>query len=203
MKNLILAGGLALAIGISNIGGFVRDGKNLDQLRENVLRLHILADSDSESDQKLKLMVRDAILEESGDIFSGAEDKSDAEQIAAENLGRIKKIAVETLRENGCTDAVSAEIAQVEFNERTYGDITMPAGEYTALRVKIGSAQGHNWWCVMYPPLCVPAACSEEVEDDEDAVENCFTEEEQDILYHPKKFKVRFAVWDKIQEFFN
>lgn len=126
MKNLILAGGLALAIGISNIGGFVRDGKNLDQLRENVLRLHILADSDSESDQKLKLMVRDAILEESGDIFSGAEDKSDAEQIAAENLGRIKEIAVETLRKNGCTDAVSAEIAQVEFNERTYGDITMP-----------------------------------------------------------------------------
>lgn len=203
MKNLILAGGLALAIGISNIGGFVRDGKRLDQLRENVLRLHILADSDSESDQKLKLMVRDAILEESGDIFSGAQDKSDAEQIAAQNIGRIKEIAVETLRKNGCADAVSAEIAQVEFDERTYGDITMPSGEYTALRIKIGSAQGHNWWCVMYPPLCVPAACSEEIEDDEDAVKTCFTEEEQDILYHPKKFKVRFAVWDKICDIFG
>lgn len=195
----VMAAGLILAILISNIGSFISDGRKLDQLRGSVLRLHILANSDSEYDQRLKLMVRDRLLE-SG-LFESADSLSEAEAIAEEKLDKITDIAEGVLRENGCAHKVSAELADVDFGERTYGDITMPAGRYRALRIKIGSAEGHNWWCVMYPPLCLPAACEaeNEVGGDESAAEANFDEKEMDILHKPRKYKVRFAIWDKIK----
>ncbi len=199
--DIILAGGLVLSILISNGASVIRDGRQLDKLRGSVLRLHILAESDSEHDQNLKLKVRDGLLE-SG-IFETAETLEEAEAIAAESLDEIEEKAEDILRKNGCNLPVSAELADVVFDERVYGDITMPAGEYRALRVKIGSAQGKNWWCVMYPPLCLPAACtvgekSDEVEKSDEA-EEYFTDEEKDILHHPKKYEIRFAIWDKIK----
>ena len=98
----------------------------------------------------------------------------------------------------------------MDFDERVYGDITMPAGRYRALRIMIGEARGHNWWCVMYPPLCLPAACEKteetvdeekSVTDDKEAEEESFDEKELDILKKPKKYKLKFAVWDKIKSF--
>lgn len=194
-----MAAGLILAILISNIGSFISDGRKLDELRGSVLRLHILANSDSEQDQQLKLMVRDKLLE-SG-LFESAESLSEAEAIAEEKLDKITDIAERVLRENGCNHKVTAELADVDFGDRTYGDITMPAGRYRALRIKIGSAEGHNWWCVMYPPLCLPAACEAEdgAGEDESAAEANFDEKELDILHKPRKYKVRFAIWDKIK----
>lgn len=192
----ILAAGLLSAILINSIYGFIRDVTALDHLRSSVLRLHILADSDTAGDQWLKLQVRDAVLE-SG-IFTGCTSLSDAQKTAARNLGRIENIAENTLRHYGCTLPVKACVTDMHFTERTYGDMTMPAGDYKAIRILIGSAQGHNWWCVMYPPLCLPAAC--DAVDDEAAVEEFFTEKENDILYQPGKYRVRFAIWDKICE---
>ena len=194
---LILAGGLFLAVCITNTVTFIRDGRRLDRLRGSVLRLHILADSDSPRDQELKLLVRDAVLEHSDELFGDASGLEEAEKNASEKLPEIVAVAEETLRSQGCCDKVTAEIADVEFDERVYGDITMPAGTYRALRIRIGSAQGHNWWCVMYPPLCLPAA--KEVTDDKEAEEEFFNDEERDILYHPKKYQVRFALWDKLK----
>lgn len=193
---IILAAGLILTILMSNTIGFIRDGRRLEQLRGSVLRLHILADSDSERDQQLKLKVRDALL--TSGILDGADDLEAAEKLASAKLPDIERIAEETLRSNGCEAPVTAELADVDFDERTYGDITMPAGRYRALRVKIGSAQGHNWWCVMYPPLCIPAAC--EVTDDNEKEHELFSDDELDIMYNPEKYEVRFAVWDKIKE---
>ncbi|MCR5707565.1 MAG: stage II sporulation protein R [Ruminococcus sp.] len=193
---LIAAAGLVLAILISNTVGFVRDGLALDRLRGSVLRLHILAESDSERDQTLKLYVRDALLE-SG-ILDGADSLAEAEAIAADRLPDIERIAETVLRANGCELPVEAELADTEFDVRTYGDITMPAGTYRALRVKIGSARGHNWWCVMYPSLCVPAAC--DVTDNKQEELGHFDGEELDILYEPQKYEVRFAIWDKIKD---
>ncbi|SEK88953.1 stage II sporulation protein R [Ruminococcus sp. YRD2003] len=193
---LIAAAGLVLAILISNTVGFVRDGLALDRLRGSVLRLHILAESDSERDQTLKLYVRDALLE-SG-ILGEADSLAEAEAIAADRLPDIERIAETVLRANGCELPVEAELADTEFDVRTYGDITMPAGTYRALRVKIGSARGHNWWCVMYPSLCVPAAC--DVTDNKQEELGRFDGEELDILYEPQKYEVRFAIWDKIKE---
>lgn len=208
---VIFAAGLLLAILITNGIAVIRDGRRLEQLRGSVLRLHILADSDDPRDQKLKLEVRDALLK--SDIFDEAESLADAEKIAQQSIPQIESIARDVLRERGCTDSVNAELADVEFDERVYGDITMPAGEYRALRVKIGSAQGHNWWCVMYPPLCLPAAIDEESETVEDSdettdeassvvenrsAEDMFSSDELDIMYRPKKYRIRFAIWDAI-----
>ncbi|MBQ9899211.1 MAG: stage II sporulation protein R [Ruminococcus sp.] len=197
--SFIMAGGLILTLLISCAVPIVRDGRRLDELRGSVLRLHILANSDSDEDQRLKLCVRDALLE-SG-VLSGAGDLSDACALAEERLPEIETLAEEVLRGQGCSCDVHAEIAEMYFDERTYGDITMPAGEYTALRVSIGEAKGHNWWCVMFPPLCIPAACGE-VTDSGDCGE-MFSEEELDIMYKPKKYRVRFAIWDELGELFG
>lgn len=193
---LILAAGLILTILISNTVSFIRDGRELDRLRGSVLRLHILAESDSEHDQQLKLRVRDALLD-SG-IFDEADSLAEAELIAEDALPDIERISESVLRASGCDLPVEAELTDTEFDVRRYGSITMPAGTYRALRVKIGSARGHNWWCVMYPPLCVPAAC--EVTDDRQTELECFDESELDIMYHPEKYEIRFAIWDKIKE---
>ncbi len=198
-KNIIFFGGLVLAVIISNIGSFVRDGQALDELRGSVLRLHILAESDSEYDQNLKIKVRDKLLE--SDIFSGAKSLEEAEKLAEEKLPEIIDIAEQTLMENGCDIPVTAELTDMDFDERVYGNITMPSGNYRALRIKIGSAKGRNWWCVMYPPLCIPSAC--EIEENEDAEEVFFTEKEIDIMNKPKKYKVRFAIWDKLKSIFD
>ena len=192
----IMAAGLFLAILISNVSGFINDGRKLDELRGSVLRLHILANSDSDRDQKLKLMVRDKLLE--SNFFSEADTLSEAEVVAAKNLRSIECTAEKVLREYGCRDKVTAELEDISFDERVYGKLTMPSGEYPALRIKIGKAQGHNWWCVMYPPLCIPAAC--EVETDKKTEQEYFDEEEREILEKPKKYKVRFAIWDKAKE---
>lgn len=194
-KSVIFGIGLLMSILITNFSAVVRDGRNLDGLRNSVLRLHILANSDSEHDQNLKIKVRDALLE--SDIFDNADSLETAEKIAQDNLDKIVETAENVLSKNGCNLPVTAEIANVVFDERVYGDITMPSGEYRALRVKIGSAEGKNWWCVMYPPLCIPAAC--DVAEDKSA-EEVFSESELDIMYHPKKYEVRFAIWDKIKE---
>lgn len=199
--NFIIGGGLILSILISNGFAVIRDGRRLDSLRSSVLRLHILADSDTEYAQNLKLKVRDGLLE--AGLFENADSLEEAEAIAAEKLDEIEEKAEDILRENGCCLPVTAELADVVFDERVYEDITMPAGEYRALRVKIGSAQGKNWWCVMYPPLCLPAACEEQEKSDDveksDDAEELFTAEEKDILHYPEKYEVRFAVWDKIK----
>lgn len=193
----ILAGGLVLAVLISNSFSFFRDGRRLEQLRHSVLRLHILAESDSEYDQQLKLKVRDRLLE--CGIFEECGSLSEAESTAEKKLPEIIKTAESVLRENGCELPVTAEIADISFDTRVYGEITMPAGEYRALQIKIGSAQGKNWWCVMYPPLCLPAACEGADIDENKPAEELFTESELDILYNPKKYEIRFAVWDKIK----
>ena len=203
MTSLIMAAGMCLTIAVSNLCGIVHDGKKLDELRESVLRMHVLANSDSDSDQKLKLLVRDALIERSSEIFGDAENFEQARDTAAENIVVIEKIAAEALLENGCNAEVSTKITDMYFDERVYGDITMPAGEYTAVRVEIGKAEGHNWWCVMYPPLCIPAACEEYADDDKETEDEFFSGDEKDILYHPQKFRVKFAVWEKLKDLFS
>ena len=190
ITEIIFASGLALAVLISNIGSFMRDGRDLDRLRGKVLRLHILANSDSEEDQRLKLTVRDELLK-SG-ILDGAEDLGEAEAIAQEKLPEIVELAEETLRENGCDSNVTAELADVEFDKRVYGDITMPAGTYRALRIKIGAAQGHNWWCVMYPAMCIPLAS--QPADTLDTLPEDFT---------GNRVEFRFAVYEFFKSLFT
>ena len=131
------------------------------QLREDTLRLHVLANSDSERDQRLKLAVRDALLQELAPL-SAAENKAQALLQLGRRIPVLQQTAENVLRQNGCSDAVRVRICDMWFSQRSYGDATLPAGRYTALRVEIGQAAGQNWWCVLYPTLCLPAAADRE-----------------------------------------
>lgn len=122
---------------------------------EEPFRLHIIANSDSEYDQEIKLKVRDAILRLTEEDMSEFKNVKEAEKYAAENLSRLIECANNVLEENGAEYTARGEIGVFEFPDRTYGDVTYPAGDYYALRIVLGNGSGKNWWCVMFPPLCV------------------------------------------------
>lgn len=193
----VIGASIILSIIISN---FIKVGKSLDNLRNNVLRMHILANSDSINDQSLKLDVRDAILEHSEEIFGKSVSFDDFVNVSSENLDRIKEISESVISESGYDYKVDVEEVRMFFDERTYDDITMPEGNYNAVRIKIGEAEGHNWWCVMYPPLCIPMAS--EITSDKETEQEFFTVQEQDMIENPEKYEIRFMLWDKLKELF-
>lgn len=120
-----------------------------------VFRLHILAASDAPSDQALKLRVRDRVLSATRELFAQAKTKEEAKSLAAAHLQELADLAAQELHEHGCTERVRAELTRMPFTTRRYEDYTLPAGEYDALRLTIGAGEGHNWWCVMFPSLCI------------------------------------------------
>ena len=123
-------------------------------LQKSVFRLHVIANSDSTEDQNLKYTVRNKLIEYMNALTVDASSKEEVIKIASENLDNFQKIAENTIKSEGFDYSVTVEIGNSEFPTKTYGDISFPAGYYDALRVKIGSASGQNWWCVMFPPLC-------------------------------------------------
>lgn len=128
------------------------------QVKTDTLRLHIIANSDSDFDQELKLKVRDRVLEYTGELFAEVSGKTEAEALAKYSANEIKSVAEEVIAENGADYSVSVEITNMWFETRSYDGFTLPAGDYDAVRIIIGAGEGHNWWCVMYPPLCLPGA---------------------------------------------
>jgi len=129
-------------------------------LSENFIRLHVLANSDEKSDQELKLRVRDRIIEETKEIFDENTDFSSAKSDINENLEKIKAIAEDEISENGYDYPVKVTLGMSDFPTKEYGELVLPKGKYEALRVEIGKAEGQNWWCVLFPPLCfVDEAC--------------------------------------------
>lgn len=125
---------------------------------DNAIRLHILADDNSAEAQKVKLLVRDAILNECGNLFSQTTDTAAAERAIEENLPVMTEIANRVLRENNFDYTAQAEWGFEEYPTRVYESVTLPAGTYRSLRIKLGKAEGENWWCVLFPPLCTGAS---------------------------------------------
>ncbi|MGN1138460.1 MAG: stage II sporulation protein R [Ruminococcus sp.] len=125
---------------------------------DEVFRLHILANSDSDRDQSLKLKVRDAVLDYTKDLYQNADGVISAEKLTDINLQKIADTAKKVVEEQGYDYSVKAQIKEMYFDTRYYGNITMPSGKYKALRITIGEGEGHNWWCVMYPCVCVGAS---------------------------------------------
>ena len=188
-----LGAGLLLAMLITPLAGF---GQRCAQVRQEVLRLHILANSDSEADQALKLRVRDAVLEETGGLFAAAGTLEEAQAAALENLPAIEAAARRALAEAGSDAPVKAELTRMYFNTREYGeDTTLPAGDYQALRLSIGEARGRNWWCVMFPPLCVPAA-----ETAVEGQESKAAAEDIEALNQEPHYRLSFAVVEWLEE---
>lgn len=132
--------------------------KRQTELTENLIRLHVVANSDSEEDQALKLSVRDGILEKLEEILKDCNDKAEAEVLISRNIDALSQAASEAISEKGEDFTVSAGITEEVFPTVEYDTFTLPAGKYTSLRVVIGEGGGKNWWCVVFPPLCLTAA---------------------------------------------
>ncbi len=124
------------------------------QLRDDVVRFHVMAKSDNKLDQELKLKVRDAVIEYLRPGLEEAEDQQEAATIIQGELDQIQQVAVDTLRVNGSADHVQVFYGEYEFPTRVYGPLTFPKGKYQSLRVVLGAGEGRNWWCCLFPPLC-------------------------------------------------
>ncbi len=162
--------------------------KTSEEVRSDVLRLHVIANSDTSVDQNLKLRLRDYILQEGKDIFNGSVNVENAVEKIEPVLPELEKSAKAFVNQAGFDYDVKISLSNEYFTTRTYETVTLPAGKYLALRVVIGSGEGHNWWCVMFPPMCVPAA------DKKDEIENVFSEKEIKLVESKPKYEPRFKV---------
>lgn len=158
------------------------------EISDEVFRLHILANSDSEYDQSVKLKVRDRVLSYTESLFKNAKTKQEAEGVVSDNLQAICNEALKEVRENNCSYPVSAEITKMYFTTRHYEGYTLPSGMYDALRIKIGSGEGHNWWCVMFPSICIS---TEEKQDE--AAKEVLNDSQYDIVKN-EKFEYKFMI---------
>lgn len=154
-----------------------------EDISDNVFRLHILANSDSEADQTLKLQVRDKVLELSKSLYDGCESVSDAVQITESNTQLIKETAQKVLAFYGSEYEAHVSVTREYFNTRYYDNFKLPAGEYNALKIVIGEGKGRNWWCVMFPSVCL-SGCT-------DDFSQSLTDEERKML-ESDKYIVRF-----------
>lgn len=169
-------------------------------IANSVFRLHVIANSDEKADQELKLKVRDKVLSYMNKICENVTTKEDAILIANEHLDEFKEIALNTIYENGYDYSVNVRIGNFSFPTKTYGDISLPAGLYDALRIEIGEANGQNWWCVMFPPLCFVDVSSGIVPDDsKETMKDNLSDEEFSLISDNEdsnvKFKFKLIEW--------
>ncbi|MDB1949529.1 stage II sporulation protein R [Clostridium tertium] len=125
-----------------------------EDIVNEIIRFHVIANSDSEEDQNLKLKVRDRVIEYVSDKLKDCKDLSEAREFIVNNKSTIESIAKDTIIENGYSYEVTSMLSRENFPDKVYGDLVFPQGEYEAYRILIGEAKGQNWWCVMFPPLC-------------------------------------------------
>lgn len=181
------------------------DSQNVQALQKGiasqVIRFHVLANSDSQEDQKIKLKVRDGVVALVQQKLKKAESKEEAKKIIQKNLSRIKREANKILKEEHYESRAVARLTKEEFPVKVYGDTVFPAGEYETLQVEIGKAEGHNWWCVMYPSLClVDESVAVVPEESKEKLRDSLTKEEYETITQEKPaVKYRF----KIAELWN
>ena len=172
-----------------------------NNISSSVFRLHVIANSDSVEDQSLKYKVRDKILEYTNTLIDvNSNSKEDIINIANQNIDILKSIAQNTVYENGFNYNVNISIGNFYFPTKYYGDISLPAGYYDALRVEIGNAKGQNWWCVMFPPLCFVDISSGVVPDEsKEQMKESLTEEEFALVSSNSTDNIQFKF--KLLEF--
>ncbi|QUH29045.1 stage II sporulation protein R [Vallitalea guaymasensis] len=203
---------LSLLIVILMLAAIVYDyGKNgtsaavIEGISDSLIRFHVIANSDSEEDQKLKLKVRDEILDRMNGILEESENIEETRQLITDNRDEIKRIAERVIEENNYDYDINVKLKMEQFPLKTYGDIILPPGEYEALLVEIGEAKGKNWWCVMFPPLCfVDVTHGVVPEETKETLKRVLTDEEYDsiVMAEPEEdmpIKIRF----KFLEWFN
>lgn len=183
--------GVALLCGLISLFSFAG---NSEGIRERVVRLHVLAHSDSDEEQALKLKVRDAVAEEAAVLLGEQPDREAVLACLREQLPHLRETAQDCVREAGYTHTVTAELTEMYFTTREYDSGTYPAGWYDALRITIGEGAGRNWWCVLYPPLCVAASTKAPTADE------VLTAGQLAVVNTPR-YAVRFKVvewWERL-----
>ena len=176
------------------------------EIYDNVLRLHVLANSDSEEDQALKLRVRDEILKHCSPRLAQCKNRAEAEAAVQAMQNEIETLAEKTVFEAGYDYGVSVTLGEEEYPERTYDSLCFPSGEYLSLRVCIGEAEGKNWWCVLFPPLCLETASIKTRKEAEEAfVAAGFTPEQYKIITESDKvtYRVRFKLLEILEDLFG
>jgi stage II sporulation protein R len=170
-----------------------------EELSRKMIRLHVIAHSDSTEDQALKLQVRDAVLDYATAVLQRSADMAAAQQELQRELPRIESIARAAVTAEGYDYGVTASLGQAEFPLKEYEGFSLPAGEYTALRLVIGEGAGQNWWCVVFPPLCTAAAC----EFDETALAAGLSEEDIALITESEGYVLKFRtmeLWQQLRQ---
>ena len=171
-------------------------------IEKSVFRLHVIANSDSKEDQELKYKVRDAVLEYMNNIAKDCTSKEEVINLAYTYQNEFKKIAEEVIQKNCYNYDVSVKIGNFEFPTKYYGDISLPAGFYDALRIEIGEASGQNWWCVMFPPLCFVDVTSGVVPDEsKEIMKDSLNDEEYSLISDNESSDIKFKF--SLIEFFQ
>ncbi len=185
-KVLELGVGLGLLLSVVLTVAAAQRSKVAAQVRADTIRLHVLANSDTLEDQLLKLEVRDAILDALPATVTSAATPQQAAQALRTALPRLQRAANLALHQAHSAQRAAVRLETADFAARAYGSFALPGGAYTALRVELGDAQGHNWFCVLYPALCVAGATAEYP-----------TPQENALVFG--RYEVRFALWDALQ----
>lgn len=199
-KNFIILSGLFIlffAITAYSYANNISEG-----LSENIFRLHILANSDSDEDQALKLKVRDAVLEYMKTLTENTSDKQAVIELSETHKEEFKQIAENVIQENGYDYSVHIEIGNFYFPTKYYGNISLPAGNYDALKIEIGDAKGQNWWCSLFPPLCFVSVTSGVVDEkgEEYLKENLSEEEFAIVSSSSNEVEFKFKIIEMINK---
>lgn len=174
-------------------------------LYDNVIRLHILANSDEAEDQALKLHVRDSVLSFVDSIVAEAKSKTEAEALIRESLSDIEAAAKEAVDDYGADDAVAVTLTEEEYPRRTYGFASLPSGKYTSLRIMLGEAEGANWWCVLFPRLCTAPATAKAEDEEDHFIEVGFTPSQYKIITESNdaRYIIKFRIIEIIESIFD
>lgn len=192
--------GLALLVAALTTIGLAagRQSNQVQALSKEVLRFHILANSDRKEDQQLKMQVKEQVLSWMQEELSGEENLAETKEWVQEHLPQICAKAEEVMGKAGASYRVSGSLGRDYFPDKTYGDVTFPAGEYDALRLVIGEGKGHNWWCVLYPALCFRDAVGGVVDEEgKGKLQKVLDEDTYDMVLHPPKWRIRFWFFGK------
>jgi len=210
-KKIILASVL-LGFTVTALSAFISAGYSEEihsGIARQVVRFHVLANSDSAEDQSLKLLVRDGVLADLKELLLECESPAQTKSVISANLDRVETCAKRIIGENGFDYPVRAAVVTDSFPTKQYGNVTLPAGEYEALRVEIGNAKGKNWWCVMFPPLCFVDITQPKLPDSAmEGFKNVLNDDEYGVVISGENgdspYKARFKIveiWQNIKEF--
>lgn len=201
MDKRILTGGIVLLFLLGVFSVLPIHGEQ--EIYQSVVRLHVLANSDSQEDQALKLLVRDEVLRISEPLLRACTSRDQAVEILQENSDMLQKAARAVVLENGYDYEISVLLGEEEYPTRSYENCCFPSGTYVSLRICIGNAEGQNWWCVLFPPLCLSAASAKSEQSNEQAfISVGLTGEQYRVITETDnvKYRIRFKVLEAVQE---